>query len=177
MVPSDGEPLAVLLDRRDAAHDRRDLLHHAAVHRSVGEGEPPELGGLHEAVAHGRLGGDAHAEAALRERTDRAQPRGRVLPADRLDVLVVTSHVWSVPSKSRNTGVGSPCSARISPGSAVRGSVAAATAELRVVELVEEIDRAHSASVTASTPLMRRRGTGARARRPSTPPPRRSRRA
>ena len=38
-----GEALPVLLDRSDAAHDRRDLLHHAPVHVGLGQREPPEL--------------------------------------------------------------------------------------------------------------------------------------
>ena len=41
-----GQPLAVLLDRGDTAHDGRDLLHHAPVHGGLGERQPAELGRL-----------------------------------------------------------------------------------------------------------------------------------
>ena len=83
IVPSDGQPLAVLLERRDAAHHRRDLLHHAPVHRRVRERQAAEVLGLDRARAtHAGSARPSHAERRLGQHRDRAHPGRRGLAAD-----------------------------------------------------------------------------------------------
>ena len=82
-----GQPFAALLDRGDAAHDGRDLLHHAPVHGGLREREPPELRRLDHREAAGRLGLHAHAQRPLGQRADRADPGRSELAAGRLDVI------------------------------------------------------------------------------------------
>jgi hypothetical protein len=84
-----GEPLAVLLDRRDAGHDRRDLAHHAVVHGRVREGEPAEVLALDHADPARRLGGHADAERAARQHRDRVDPGRRDLAADGLEAVAL----------------------------------------------------------------------------------------
>ncbi len=91
------EPLAVLLHAGDARHHRGDLLHHALVHRRLGEGKPAEIVGLDQSEAGGRARAHADAERPAGEHGDGAHPGGGLLAPDRLDAIAVHEHVLHLP--------------------------------------------------------------------------------
>ena len=139
-----GQPLAVLLHRRQAAHDRRDLLHHPPVHARVREREPVEVLGLDQGDAPGGLGLHPHAERTTGEHRDRAHPRRRPLAADRLLASLLDHQRLDAPGEQEDDA------GRLLGllGEDVAGLEVADVGdgeprlERGVIEIVEEVDRA-----------------------------------
>ena len=176
------QPLAVLLDRRDAAHDGRNLLHHAPVH-----------GGLGERQARGTRPGSIAAEAAgavsacmrtpsapSRERSDGAHPGRRELAAAGLDVIAGDEErlhraLEQEEHAGRRLAVLGEDLARLGrPRPRDRRAIPRAA---RHRGRRRGRSSAARSSVTAAPALMRRRGTDGSARPPSSPRRPRSRRA
>ena len=121
-----GEPLAVLLDRGDPAHHRRDLAHDAVVHARMGEGEAAEVVGLDARELAVLSAPHPDAEPAAGEHADRAHPRRRVVQAGGLDPAVLDESAWARPENSSSTPFGvTPFSAMISPAATENGSATA----------------------------------------------------
>ena len=141
-----GEPLAVLLDRGDAAHHRRDLAHHAVVHGRLREGEPAEVLGLDDARAGSR--------SRRRIRTPSAPPVSTAIAPIQVGAWWWPAGSARSPSTMQRLRAAleqqqharrrlRPARRRSSPGAHSRTARRPAThsASCVVVEVVEQVDR------------------------------------
>ena len=138
------QALAVLLGAGQPRHDRLHLLHHAVVHRRVGERQAAEVVGRDERdlARDGRR--HPHAERSAGEDGDGADPRRADLAPDRLGAAVVDDHGLRLALEQALEAL--DLGALL--GQQLAGLVAAALGHRRplrepiVVEVVEEVDGA-----------------------------------
>ena len=177
-----GEALAVLLDRGDAAHHRRDLLHHAAVDAGWANARRRKSSAGTSATRHGGLGLHARPRAAPRS-ARRSRPsrsaRAGGRPARCARARPSSEACASPSSSSCRPGGCSPCSAITSPGSRCRTRRRPAPTRRAPRRRGRRRGRPprSSAQRDRRASLTPRPGTRGSARRPSSPRRRRSRRA
>ena len=181
IVPSEDRRSRLCSHLGDPAHHRCDLSHHAAVDRRLRERQPAEvLGGDHRHPAGGlRL--HARPERAAGERRRSRPSRSARVAADRLGApLIDEQRLAPRPRAAAASPLGaSPCSAISSPRLDVVGPRASGDplGELRIVELVEQVDAAQllerDRSLVTGASLTTRGGIRGSATPPSSPRPRR----
>ena len=138
-----GEPLPVLLDRGDPAHQWPDLAHDPAVHRRVCEREPPELRRRDHGSADRGRRDHADADRGLGQRRHGADPRRRGLLPCRLEPVAVVTEQLQRPfeQEQQPLGLGVLLEDDV-PGLGVAPlGGRRPLGELGVVEVVEQVDR------------------------------------
>jgi hypothetical protein len=139
-----GEPLAVRLVVGDAADDRRDLGRDALVDGPVGEDEPARLGRVDDGQAARRVGAQAHLDLLAGQHGDRAHPGRRVVAPRGLGAIGVEQQRLhdAVEQQQQPERGRALLGEDRAVGHAQLARGGDPLVELRIVEVVEQVDRA-----------------------------------